>query len=138
MRAFGYSLIAFDSIGVNVYFVLDSELGAPPPAAHTFAALTPNYNSDAWRPLHHPCKAHTWVHVAAGGGLAQADFMRLLRPAVLSHKDGPSGARIFYEAEAPGVLVMHRHRRWHQGASAGGGGAAATRTLRVGGAVPRR
>jgi hypothetical protein len=114
MRAFGYSLVAFDTVGVNVYFVHNEELGAPLPPEHTFASLTPVHAADAWAPLHADCKHKTWVRVHDDAGLANPDFMRHMSPVVLSHQsaaDPAQGRRHFYEVEAPGVLVMHRHRR---------------------------
>jgi hypothetical protein len=114
MRAFGYSLVAFDMAGVNVFFVHDSELGAPLP--NTFASVTPDYTHVGWHALHPPCKQMVWAHVDAAAGLSQVDFMRHMRPVVLSHDDVPGGPRIMKEVAITGVLGLHRQRR-HQGAS---------------------
>ena len=128
MRAFGYSLIAFDAVGVNLFFVDDKEIGAPVP--HTFASLSPDYSTGAWQALMPPCQQQAWARVDAGGALAGPDFLRQLHPVILKHDDrqvkpGDDAvkARAFRELEMPHALSLHRHRRH---AAAAGGAAAAT------------
>ncbi|KAI8473988.1 MAG: hypothetical protein J3K34DRAFT_156062 [Monoraphidium minutum] len=108
MRAHGYSLVAFDEAGVNLFFVLDAELGAPAP--HSFAGITPDYGRAVWQPMMGPCKQTVWSHVEAAPALASPEWMRHFRPVVLSHGDA-APARGFYEAAAHGALALRRHRR---------------------------
>ncbi|GBG00583.1 hypothetical protein Rsub_13328 [Raphidocelis subcapitata] len=121
MRAFGYSLVAFDSSGVNLFFVDDAQLGVPLPLRHTFASLSQDPAAPAWAPIHAPCAQSLWLRVGGGAGLAEKEYMRHLLPVVLGHRDG-AGSREFYEAESTGALLMHRRVQRARLAGGGGGG----------------
>jgi hypothetical protein len=111
MRAFGYTLVAFDLAGVNLFFVHDSQIGAPPPAAsHTFAALSRDASLPAWQPLHGSCQQMVWARLEAGPGLAGPEYLHHAQPVVLAHADMPLERR-FAEVHTPGALLLHRHRR---------------------------
>ena len=127
LRAFNYTLVAFDAPGVNLFFVADEELGARPPAAHSFGALAADYALPAYGALHGPCSQAVWLAVEGGAALAGPDFARLMRPAVLAHAD--VGARVraawpvraFREVDVAHVglaLRRRRHRRHHSAAAA--------------------
>lgn len=103
MRAFDYSLVAFDENGINLFFVHNKELGRPFP--HSFADLTPNYQLRAWQTLHPDCQNNLWVMVNESTALASPEWQKHLHPAVLSHS-AKGAARIFSKVDLGSVLRM--------------------------------
>ncbi|KAI8465407.1 MAG: hypothetical protein J3K34DRAFT_87322 [Monoraphidium minutum] len=124
MRAFDYSLVAFDQVGVNLFFVRSDLLGAPLP--HSFSRLTPVRGLETWHALHTPCPHMVWLEVAEGLELASPHWLRRARPTLLGHRGNETaGERIFYEIETPDMLAVHRgRRRPDSGGGAMGGGPA--------------
>eukprot|EP00775_Hariotina_reticulata_P005665 gene5665-5902_t len=84
-KAFGYSLVAFDRIGLNVYFVRNDILGMPFP--HSFASLTKDPSTAAWESLHEACRHNLWMYVEDSSELAGITWMSHLFPVLLSHRD---------------------------------------------------
>lgn len=124
MRAFDYTLVAFDRRGLNTFFVLNSELGAPPShEVHTFALVTPTAipGIELWTPNHGDCSPMLWVHVADSPGLAGTHPYRHMRPELLKHTPDGRGGRKFESIKLGAVLTMHQHR--HQLRSGWWGGA---------------
>lgn len=121
LRAFGYSLVAFDHAGVNLFFVRDKELGAPLP--HSFAEVTPDAKLPAWQPMHGDCRHQAWLRIGGGRGIATARWLRGAAPVVLGNRAGAGGRRELYEVESPDVLAVHRD--WRHGGGPGGGGGGA-------------
>lgn len=126
LKAFNYSLVAFDQQGskslplktstafftrspdqtaVNLFFVHNDELGGPFP--HTFADLRPNYQLEAWKPLHAECPNRLWVLVDDSPGLALGRWFRNLHPILLTHRPMGASQRRFVNVELGGALVMH-------------------------------
>jgi hypothetical protein len=84
-KAFGYSLVAFDRMGVNVYFVRNDILGMPFP--HSFANLTRDTAVPAWHALHENCRHMLWIYVEDSPQLAGITWTNHLFPVLLSHRD---------------------------------------------------
>lgn len=104
-RAYGYSLVAFDSEGVNVFFVRDDVLGAPLP--HHFEHHVTRVGP-AFAPLHADCLMTPWVHVPDNTTALKApSWSDILKPVLLTYNGiGPGGHRIFREARTIPALAL--------------------------------
>jgi hypothetical protein len=106
---------AHTAAGVNLFFVADSELGAPLP--HSFANVTHVPAAAKFQPLFPSCAGTLWQHVPAGAPFSSSNLVSLLQPVVLGaidtrrQSDNKLVRRRMYEVALPVPLQNSRDCR---------------------------
>lgn len=93
-RHFGYSFVAVDSLGINMFFVHDEGALDGRPLGPSVTELS--HDSVMWWHIHTPCANTLWLSVGEGVPFDSPQWQHVLVPVIMKH-DVESGRRGLYE-----------------------------------------